>query len=65
MTSKEETTYERMIPRHCERCNAYLNEQQGFNDYHYVWECTECGHKNSISFDDIHELEEDFKNPDN
>lgn len=29
------------------------------------WKCTECGHKNSISADDIYESEEDFRNPDN
>ena len=27
-----------------------------------VWKCTECGHKNSISADDIYESEEDFRN---
>ena len=35
------------------------------DDHHYVWKCTECGHKNSISADDIYESEEDFRNPDN
>lgn len=44
------------------RCNAYLNDQPGFDDHHYVWKCTECGHKNSISADDIYESEEDFRN---
>lgn len=43
-------------------CNAYLNDQPGFDDHHYVWKCTECGHKNSISADDIYESEEDFRN---
>ena len=41
------------IDWYCDRCNAYLNDQPGFDDHHYVWKCTECGHKNSISSDDI------------
>lgn len=39
------------IDWYCDRCNAYLNDQSGFDDHHYVWKCTECGHKNSISSD--------------
>lgn len=50
------------IDWYCDRCNAYLNYQSGFDDNHYVWKCTECGHKNSISSDDIYESEEDFRN---
>ena len=46
----------------CDRCNAYLNDQPRFDDHHYVWKCTECGYKNSISSDDIYESEEDFRN---
>ena len=46
----------------CDRCNAYLNVQPGFDDHHYVWKCTECGHKNSISADSIYESEEEFRN---
>lgn len=33
------------IDWYCDRCNAYLNDQPGFDDHHYVWKCTECGHK--------------------
>lgn len=33
----------------CDRCNALLNEQDGFDDHKYTWVCTECGYKNSIS----------------
>lgn len=50
------------IDWYCDRCNVYLNDQPGFDDHHYVWKCTECGHKNSISADDIYESEEDFRN---
>lgn len=37
----------------CDRCNAFLNEQRNFSDRHYVWKCTKCGYKNSISWDNI------------
>lgn len=37
----------------CDRCGANLNIQSGFDDHHYIWRCTECGHKNSISADNI------------
>ena len=37
------------IDWYCDRCNSYLNSQEGFDDHHYVWKCTNCGHKNSIS----------------
>ncbi len=46
----------------CDRCSAYLNAQDGFDDHHYVWKCTECGHKNSISVDNIYESHEDYWN---
>lgn len=36
------------IDWYCDRCNAYLNSQPGFDDHKYTWKCTECGHKNSI-----------------
>ncbi len=45
----------------CDRCNACLSDQPGFDDHHYVWKCTECGHKNSISSDSIYESEDDFR----
>ena len=38
---------------YCERCDAYLNRQPGFDDHKYIWKCTECGFKNSISSDNI------------
>lgn len=46
----------------CDRCNAYLNDQSGFDDYKYIWQCTECGHKNSISVSNIYESEDDYRN---
>ena len=46
---------------HCDRCNAELNNQIGFDDYKYLWKCTECGFKNSISRDNIYPSEEAFR----
>ena len=46
---------------YCDRCNANLNSQAAFDDNRYVWACTECGHKNSISSNNIYESEEDFR----
>lgn len=44
----------------CDRCGSQLNEQRGFDDYKYIWKCTECGYRNSISSDNIYESHEDY-----
>ena len=46
----------------CDRCGAHLNIQSGFDDHRYTWKCDECGHKNSISRDNIYESHADFRN---
>lgn len=46
---------------YCDRCNAYLNDQDGFDDHKYTWVCAKCGHKNSISATNIYNSEEDFR----
>lgn len=46
----------------CDRCGAYLNNQDGFDDHNYTHKCTECGHKNSISRDNIYDSYEDYWN---
>ena len=38
---------------YCDGCGEYLNDQYGFDDHKYVWKCTECGFKSSISQDNI------------
>ncbi len=38
---------------YCDRCNAHLNDQSGFDDSKYLWKCTECGFKSSISWDNV------------
>ena len=38
---------------YCDKCGAYLNVQDGFDDHKYIWKCKECGYKNSISKDNI------------
>lgn len=44
----------------CDRCDTHLNSQSGFDDNKYTWKCEECGHKNSISRDNIFESPEDY-----
>lgn len=44
----------------CDRCGAYLNSQNNFDDHKYTWKCTECGFKNSISKDNIYESHEEY-----
>ena len=39
----------------CDRCHAHLNSQPDFDDHKRIWKCTECGHKNSISWDNTHD----------
>lgn len=41
------------IDWYCDYCNAYLNDQGGFDDSKYIWKCEECGRKSSISSDNI------------
>lgn len=38
---------------YCDHCGALLNTQRRFDDHKYTWKCTECGFKNSISWDNI------------
>ncbi len=44
----------------CDSCGANLNCQEGFDDHKYVWKCTECGYKNSISKDNIFVEQENY-----
>jgi hypothetical protein len=41
------------IDWYCDECDAYLNDQPGFDDNCGVWVCTECGCENEISEDQI------------
>ena len=44
----------------CDRCTVHLNSQSSFDDNKYIWQCTECGHKNSISSTNIYGSQEDY-----
>ena len=44
----------------CDNCGAYLNQQRNFNDRKYIWKCTKCGYKNSISSANIRYVESVF-----
>lgn len=48
------------IEWYCDECDAYLNEQEGFDDYLPYWECRECGYFNRLEIDEIYEYSGDF-----
>lgn len=48
-----ETSEFSSVDWYCDSCNAHLNDQVGFNTESGKWECTECGHVNSVSDEDI------------
>ena len=52
---KEKTMSERFpgVWWYCDRCNASLDEQPGFDDHYDTWTCRECGYRNTISEEDI------------
>lgn len=37
----------------CDGCGAYLNSQPKFDDRKYVWKCSKCGYKSSLSYANI------------
>lgn len=45
----------------CDGCGALLNRQSGFSDGYEFWVCTECGHRNGTTEDDILEEDDDPK----
>ena len=50
------------IEWYCDRCGAYLNDQEGFDDHHHFWKCRVCGYKNPIGIEEIYDSEEDYRN---
>lgn len=46
----------------CDNCGAHLNEQEGFDDHKTYWICKACGNKNSLSYEDIYDNNEDYHN---
>lgn len=49
---------------YCDSCGAVLSMQDGFYDSCGSWECTECGEINSITNDEIYELQNDYDDDD-
>ena len=45
----------------CDECGAFLNTQSGFSDWYDTWTCTECGHTNVISQDNIYSTEQEYR----
>lgn len=50
---------------YCTNCGADLEDQFGFDPDSGHWTCTECGHTNNLSEDEIYESEEDYQNSKN
>ena len=48
------------IEWYCDRCEAHLNEQEGFTDRDPIWVCTACGYENRIGADVIFSNREDY-----
>lgn len=47
---------------YCDKCDAHLNEQEGFDDHLPEWKCTACGYVNPISIEEIYDNDEDWRN---
>ena len=45
-----------MFEWYCDECDAYLNDQDGFEDNNGKWICKECGHENIISKEQLEDL---------
>lgn len=50
------------IEWYCDRCGAYLNDQEGFDDRLHSWKCRVCGYRNPIEIEEIYDSEEDYLN---
>ncbi len=50
------------IEWYCDGCNAYLNDQEGFDDYLPEWICSNCGYSNRLEIEEIYETREDARN---
>ena len=37
----------------CDQCDAYLNEQEGFDEENVTHVCTECGFENQLTVDNV------------
>lgn len=47
---------------YCDGCYTLMNRQYGFSDSYGTWTCTECGHVNGTTEEDIYESQEDYEN---
>ena len=50
------------IQWYCDKCDAILNNQEGFNNYLPAWQCRKCGHINNIDESEIYDSKEDYRN---
>lgn len=47
---------------YCDRCDAHLNEQAGFDDHLPEWTCMHCGFVNKLDISEIYDNNEDWQN---
>lgn len=52
-SDEDEKSDGQRIEYYCPNCGAILDDQQGFEPSLGTWECTECGHENIITEDDV------------
>ncbi|MCR5738239.1 MAG: protein kinase [Lachnospiraceae bacterium] len=45
----------------CDKCEATLNEQPGFNELCGKWKCTECGFVNKIAPEEVYVSEDEYQ----
>jgi len=53
------------ISWYCDNCNAYLNDQDGFDADCGTWKCKECGCENLIDESEIIWVNDDDEDEDN
>lgn len=49
------------IQWYCDKCDAILNNQPGFDDYLSAWQCRKCGYINLLAESEIYDSKEDFR----
>lgn len=46
---------------YCDGCHSRLNDQSGFTTDDSTWECTECGHDNDVSDNNLYDSHEAYQ----
>lgn len=56
----DDDNYADGIDWYCDECNAYLNDQSGFNTSSGRWTCSECGYNNDVTENNIIDTKDDY-----